>query len=78
MGDQPFGRDGAAASRARSVAVGFEAGQGLVEGLDVGLGLAQQVDHQGSFEPDRRALRVMLVVGRRECRGLDNGLQVAP
>jgi len=78
MGGQPFGRDGPAAYRACSVAVGFETGQGLVEGLDVGLGLVQQVDHQGPFKPDRRALRIMLVIGWRERRGLDDGLQVAP
>ncbi|HWI04432.1 MAG TPA: hypothetical protein VNT52_11530 [Acidimicrobiales bacterium] len=61
---QPLGRDGPAARLAPPVGAGVEPLKGEVQGGDVGLGLAEQVDHQRPLEADGGAFGVVLVVGR--------------
>ena len=62
---------------ARPIGAGRKAVERLLEALDIGLGLAQEIDDQGPLEADGRALRVVLVVGRGERRRPDEGVQIA-
>ncbi len=78
MGDQSLRGHRPTTGGARPIGAGRKAVERRLKALDVGLGLAQEIDDQGSLEADGRALRVVLVVGWGERRRLDDGVQIAP